>query len=664
MPVNPTYPGVYIEEVKSQVHTITGVATSIAAFVGYTTRGLDNRATHIFSFADFERSFGGLDIESELSYAVQQFFANGGTEAYVVRVPKSDAVAACIEFQDLPSGGTNALEVYALSKGAWANSLLVDVDYDGITDSKTFNLTITDLGTGSVENFPAVTMDNTKSNFVEAVVNDVDTGSKMVIVNAKSTTIRPAETGLSGAALPFSGTPPQLTGINPTKINNIKMQIDSYGSDIPVVFAAVGETVPGSVLGVCRLLEKKINLALASIAALAGSSVKCVPTSDGTGIKVIAFVPNSMDAGVTFTAGDSDSTHSDADAALQLSSLAGAVENVAHYWPGTSRTMPFLAESTFTNGADGTQLPQTADLIGNPLTFTGIYALDKVDLFNILCIPDATRAQSVNINKLDPTVNPNSIYAAAMDYCTLKRAFLLIDPLPDVVDVSTATDWKSSGLTVHEPNGASYFPRLRLPDPLNNYQLRTFAPCGVVAGLYSRIDSSRGVWKAPAGIEATLSGVQGLVYKLTDAENGALNPLGLNCFRSFPIYGMVGWGARTLVGSDAEGSDWKYVPVRRMALFLEESLYRGTKWVVFEPNDEPLWAQIRLNLTAFMMSLFRQGAFQGTKPSDAFFVKCDGETTTQDDINKGIVNILVGFAPLKPAEFVVIKLSQMAGQVV
>jgi phage tail sheath protein FI len=204
---------------------------------------------------------------------------------------------------------------------------------------------------------------------------------------------------------------------------------------------------------------------------------------------------------------------------------------------------------------------------------------------------------------------------------------------------------------------------LRLPDPLNDFTLRTFAPSGVVAGVYARTDGARGVWKAPAGVEATLTGVQGLVYKLTDAENGALNPLGLNCFRNFPIYGNVLWGARTLVGSDAEGSEWKYVPVRRTALYLEESLYRGTKWVVFEPNDEPLWAQIRLNINAFMQSLFRLGAFQGKTPREAYLVKCDKETTTQDDINRGIVNILVGFAPLKPAEFVIIKIQQLAGQI-
>jgi phage tail sheath protein FI len=139
--------------------------------------------------------------------------------------------------------------------------------------------------------------------------------------------------------------------------------------------------------------------------------------------------------------------------------------------------------------------------------------------------------------------------------------------------------------------------------------------------------------------------------------------MGINCLRTLPVYGNVVWGSRTLHGQNDRGSEWKYVPVRRMALFLEESLYRGTQWVVFEPNDEPLWAQIRLNIGAFLQGLFRQGAFQGRTPREAYFVKCDRETTTQADINLGIVNILIGFAPLKPAEFVVIKIQQIAGDI-
>ena len=175
----------------------------------------------------------------------------------------------------------------------------------------------------------------------------------------------------------------------------------------------------------------------------------------------------------------------------------------------------------------------------------------------------------------------------------------------------------------------------------------------------ARTDVNRGVWKAPAGIEATLSGAEGLTVNMTNEENGLLNPIGVNCLRSFPNIGRVVWGARTLKGHDQLSDDYKYVPVRRLALFIEESLYRGTQWVVFEPNDEPLWAQIRMNVGAFMQRLFRQGAFQGASPRDAYFVKCDAETTTPDDVNRGIVNIVVGFAPLQPAEFVIISIQQI-----
>jgi phage tail sheath protein FI len=202
-----------------------------------------------------------------------------------------------------------------------------------------------------------------------------------------------------------------------------------------------------------------------------------------------------------------------------------------------------------------------------------------------------------------------------------------------------------------------------MADPLLENRLVEFVPCGAVAGIFARTDSQRGVFKAPAGLDATLNGVRGLTVKLTDGEQGQLNPLGVNCLRSFPVIGNVVWGARTLEGADLLASEWKYVPVRRVALFIEESLYRGTQFAVFEPNDEPLWAQLRLNVGAFMQNLFRQGAFQGASARDAYFVKVDKDTTTQNDIDLGIVNILVGFAPLKPAEFVIIKIQQIAGQV-
>jgi hypothetical protein len=180
-----------------------------------------------------------------------------------------------------------------------------------------------------------------------------------------------------------------------------------------------------------------------------------------------------------------------------------------------------------------------------------------------------------------------------------------------------------------------------------------------VAGVIARTDAQRGVWKAPAGKEATLNGVPDLSVNLTDGENGQLNPIGVNCLRTFPIVGLVVWGARTLVGVDEAANQWAYLPVRRTALFIEESLFRGTQWVVFEPNDELLWSQIHLSVGAFMNGLFGRGAFQGTTPSQAYFVKCDRQTNPQEDIDRGITNIIVGFAPLKPAEFVLISIQQL-----
>jgi phage tail sheath protein FI len=289
----------------------------------------------------------------------------------------------------------------------------------------------------------------------------------------------------------------------------------------------------------------------------------------------------------------------------------------------------------------------------------GLYALEQADLFNLLCIPPYHGiADTIDV---DP-----SLITAAASYCEQRRAMLIVDAPKDWTTKDQAktkfNDPNNDFVGTRSSNAALFFPRLQQPNPLKNNQMDTFAACGSVAGIFARTDATRGVWKAPAGLDATLTGTSALSVPLTDAENGELNPLGINCLRAFPAAGRIVWGARTLRGSDQLADDYKYIPVRRVALMIEQSLYQGLQWVVFEPNDEPLWAQIRLNVGTFMQDLFRRGAFQGSAPKDAYFVKCDKDTTTQSDINLGIVNIVVGFAPLKPAEFVVIKLQQMAGQ--
>ncbi len=732
MPVTPTYPGVYIEELPSPVHTITGVATSIAAFVGYTASGIDNRAQQILSFADYERLYGPLESDSELSYAVQQFFSNGGAQAYVVRTPRAGAGGAKVEFA--------GMTFTALSSGSWAdNNIIIDTDTAGVdaSDALAFNLTITNLVDGTIEKFPKVTLDTARKNYVVTVVNDADTGSELVnVVVTGPVSGAPVPTGITGTAdvlgtiaagmAPAPAIPGTVstssgsnivTGVGTTFTSKVQpnqyvtlgsapalYQVASVANNTqltltgnPAVVSAAtlsvvgatadkdysliletsapfpaqppplpltikifagGAPVPQSVMGIATQVQQVINTTLG--VAWPGAYVQCTPS--GTGLRINAYLPGNIDAVISFGTVTPTASLGDASAILGLTG-SGVIANVAHYALGTGHGgSPWGHQTSSTAGGDGSSLPGTAELIGDQASFTGIYALDKVDLFNILCIPDATRADPSDPFSLDSTVDPVVIYGNAIGYCDQRRAMLLLDPPPAVKNPSAALDWKSSTIGVHDKNGACYFPRIRAADANNNYQLRTFAPCGVVAGLWSRIDASRGVWKAPAGTEAILTGVQSLVYKMSDAENGVLNPLAVNCFRSFPVYGNIVWGARTLVGTDAEGDQWKYIPVRRLALYIEESLYRGTKWAVFEPNDEPLWAQLRLNVGSFMHDLFRKGAFQGQTPNDAYLVKCDSTTTTQSDIDHGRVNILVAFAPLKPAEFVVIQIQQLAGQ--
>ncbi|WP_457651884.1 phage tail sheath family protein [Rhodocaloribacter sp.] len=515
MPTNPTYPGVYIEEVPSGVRTITGVATSITAFIGRASRGPVNAATRVQSFADYERAFGGLWTESTMSYAVQHFFRHGGAEALIVRVfnPGASTLAGLTAAIDLDDGGGGtALTLEAASPGAWGNALRASVDHDtrDAADASLFNLTVEEL--------------------------DAPGGTNVVA----------AETFLNVSTDPAS---------------------DRY---------------------VVEVLAESSGL---------------VAVRDG--------VVNARPAEVTDATADG-------------------------------------------NGGDGDAITD-AEVAGNEADREGIFALEEADLFNLLCLPPLTRTTDV-----DPAT-----LATAAGYCKDRRAMLIADPEADWDDVPAAetgvADLRTAVGTDDATNVIAYFPRLMMADPLNENRTTAFVPCGAVAGIIARTDAQRGVWKAPAGLDASFSGVRAFSYRLTDAQNGTLNPLGLNCLRTFPVTGNVVWGARTLAGADRLASEWKYVPVRRLALFIEESLYRGTQWVVFEPNDEPLWAQIRLNVGAFMQNLFRQGAFQGSSPREAYFVKCDSETTTQNDIDQGIVNILVGFAPLKPAEFVIIKIQQIAG---
>jgi uncharacterized protein len=276
----------------------------------------------------------------------------------------------------------------------------------------------------------------------------------------------------------------------------------------------------------------------------------------------------------------------------------------------------------------------------------GLWLLDHAEHFNTLCIPPLSRTTDVGRTTWD----------AAVAYAARRRAMVIVDPPAAWTAAPTMSE--VTALLGRSPNAALYYPRLEAADPLRGNQVASFAPCGAVAGIYARTDASRGVWKAPAGAQANVLGVQGLSAALSDAQLSALNAMGVNGLRVLSG-AVVLWGARTLAGDDV-ADPFKFVPLRRLDLFIEESITRGLQWAAFEPNGPSLWERIRTSVADFLLGLFRQGALQGDKAEEAFFVRCDASTMTQQDIDQGTVKLVVGFAPLRPAEFVIIGIGSFA----
>jgi uncharacterized protein len=667
MPVAPTYPGVYVEELPSGVHTITGVSTAVTAFLGYFSQGPMNQATQIFSVADLERTFGSLVANSEAGYGIQQFFANGGAEAWVVRVAAAPAAGsttpaapqtAGILIEEAPSG-TAILQVTAASAGSWGNNVRLAVDYNTPAGTAAFNLTVTlvDSSTPPValttEVYRNLTLDPSSPNYAVAVVNNASALVQLALFGSPAATALPAPTGTLGANVDTSS-------VTLASLAGPPLDVTFGGTSLAAVTLTAAPTSWTGVAATLQSLLQGLTTGSPPAQAIPAATVTLIQGS-GTDVQ-LAISANASTPSSTFTFSGELATLLGLDA----TGAGGTVTNVMRYALGGSdagaqETPPPASGATAgpATGTDGT-VPNATGLIGDPLAKTGLYALDNVDVFNILCLPD--------VMNLDDG-SAFAVISAAETYCASRWAFLLVDVpqggagLAQRDTLTGIQDWLAQNSTLRSSYAALYYPRPQIPDPLNGYRLRSVGPSGTIAGLYAQTDGTRGVWKAPAGTAATLTNVSALAYKMTDAENGALNPLAINCLRSFPVYGNVCWGARTLDGADQLASDWKYIPVRRTALYIEASLYQGTQWVVFEPNDEPLWSQIRLNVGSFMRGLFQQGAFQGSTPASAYFVKCDSDTTTQADINLGVVNILVGFAPLKPAEFVILQIQQIAGQI-
>jgi hypothetical protein len=537
MPVTPTYPGIYIQELLSNSHTITAAPMSVTVFVGYTHPYKTPpanflQAMEIFSAQDYQRLFGGqfsVDwLADDVGQAVSEFFLNGGSTAYVVGLQA--------QFYDLTTKTASAIPSPVLTIPGTAG------------------------GTG----------------IMFTGLEPVDGTTQLTV---SITNPRPS----AGSA-----------------VNDLADIIITYGSTTEAYRRVTLNPAPGPA-DVNNTLELRIGTVAAPVSSL-----------------------------VTVSAPSGDSYPT--------------------FWPFALAPTPLtmaMPPDPFTTYEPGDFAP----------AFAQDSSLDKVQIFNLL---------------LTPGIWDLPVVSEALAFCERKLAFMVMDPPADAAaDYSSAplpligdimTDAASPRTIPKSQNGALYFPYLRNEDANGNPI--TIAPSGYVAGIMSTVDTNRGVWKAPAGLETLLNDTSGVVPTgvMTDLRQGTLNPIGVNCLRGFPAIGTVVWGARTSVAANPAFQQYRYVPVRRMALFIEQSLVSSLGWVVFEPNDTPLWVSIRTTINNFMLSLFNQQAFAGTTPSQAFQVVCDATTTTPADQANGIVNIVVAFAPLMPAEFVVIQIAQLAGQ--
>ncbi len=769
MPVQVTYPGVYIEELPSSQHVISGVPTSITAFMGRAVFGKVNEPITIFNYGDYERFFGGLSYDYPMSYAVQDFFLNGGGEAIIVRLFEFrkdtwnedakiafDAVkgavaalrpAADAKPTEVSAAAAKAAAAFTEQPGKEVVQKIVSAANSAAkrtgAKAKDVQNAVKDL-TFQAPPFPSSTAQLTLDTYTWAsalkAVHSVVTAAVDSMFGADGNPIASAQLTPLTVYSATRSKVQQLTNSHDLFVSKIAKQINLkitkpdakdtakqyIDTIIDVVTTALqnDKHLPASVVSKTQVQSYRNELKILDArfdpqGGLKASTKKADVSTDLEHAKTSLLKPAKvpLNSQLTLEAANSGSWGGCLQAAVDRNGITPAVaENYSKY--GLLASDLFNIHITYTHptgqttvesytnvsikdtkapnrldreinsqsllvqvpldpGSKKPQLPAhlpPVDAFGNstggddsepltPLTYigdenkkTGMYSLNKVEIFNLLSIPPDQR----NTGDTD-----SSVYTEALKLCVDRRAMLIVDPPIDWADKA-----KKGEITEIEPtdpelgingidarNATVYFPRVKKKDLEMNEQVDVFPASGMIAGVIATTDVNYGVWKAPAGQNADLMGIQGLEVKISDGENGVLNPKGINCLRDFKIIGPVIWGARTLRGATELDDPYKYVPVRRLTLYVEQSLIQGTKWAIFEPNDETLWSSLRLAVQGFLAGLQRQGAFYNYK------VVCDSSTTTPDDIANGIVNILVSIAPVKPAEFLVIKIQQAAAKI-
>ena len=659
------HPGVYVEEIPSGSKPIEGVATSVAAFVGYTTKGPLGEPTRITKYDAYDDEFGGTrDTGPEstgdpMGHGVLSFFQNGGTTAYIVRITHNwedddkDAKRA-VGYMDHPSpeNTTQALEFTAVNEGDWANGIVASLSAVEVAEgaAPVYDVSVgrydSKGGFEADEKFSNVSLNTADPQFIGNVINGVSALVEFDLVEMEPAGL-PAEgeflgTSTSGDLSGLTANDLDLSGLSDEGVRTLVVALDGT--------AARSYTISEQVFANLAELATAIQTGVRGGATTEPrASFTCVAEGNHLVLTSGSRIPKSSVVVEDFLVGGSVVEGGIAEA-LSLGATHGGVEMTGEETARAAWETPW-DKATLADGANGSP-PVKEDY--DPVFEKFV----KIREISVMVLPGQPWSD---------TGSGNSVVDAAISHAEhMKSRVVIVDP-PEGPEFTAPKEVADIGLPTSTYT-ALYYPWVKVANPFFHPERNPgvpktvlVAPSGFAAGMWSKIDARRGVWKAPAGVETRLLGVAGLQHDVEDGEQDVLNPLGVNAIRTRPNFGSVIWGARTL--STKADPEWRYVSVRRTAIMIEQSIYGGIQWAVFEPNDHRLWSALRTNIDGFMNGLFRSGAFQGQKASDAYFVRCGkGDTMTPGDIDAGRVIVIVGFAPLKPAEFVIVRIQQKVGQ--
>ncbi|QSQ22760.1 phage tail sheath subtilisin-like domain-containing protein [Pyxidicoccus parkwayensis] len=650
------HPGVYLEEIPSGAKPIEGVATSLAAFVGAATRGPLATPVLVHSLEEYERTFGSISSEQDaMGFAVLAYYQNGGKDAYIARVADpTGAVAAFATLNNADTSPDAVLKLSATSPGEWGNSLYYRVTRGASTAAPTFTLEVghMELVDGLQRfkadlTFPNLSMNERSPSYALAVVNGESSPVKLELADPSVVSL--LDVGkLTGAALHATSVPANyFTTFGLPEEMSFSLNLDALGTRNFTLLKtplALGGTDAAADAG---KIATAIQLAVRGISATDAPFKDFTCAYDSATRRFVLTSPKSSFASVEVYDTGTGPTLAKA-MKLDPASTPTAAHGALMLTPAT-----VSASSTAKLGNGAASAPRPEDF---QAVFGG--ALKKIRDITTVLLPG---------NHLPSSGVGNGAVTAALAHCEeMRNRVLIVDPEPgfELTSASRVDQLKLPTSTY----AVAYYPWAKVANPFYKAEAPgtksptvKVAPSAFAAGMWSRIDSRRGVWKAPAGVETGLTGVAGLEFVVDDGVQDQLNPLGVNALRALPNFGSVIWGARTL--ATKADPEWRYVSVRRTAILIEQSVYNGIQWAVFEPNDHRLHAALRTNIGSFMDGLFRAGAFQGEKASDAYFVRCGlGDTMTQGDIDRGQVIVVVGFAPLKAAEFVIVRIQQKLQQ--